>query len=142
MLPLFQLEMYVYHMYNGICICVMQAWTHCCIQALSALMGAFSQVFPYDVFKNLYCFSITSLYIESNAFLLYVKFSGGFLILHSVKDAVVNIYCNFTIFSLSLMARDNRLVFSEMAAVASGFVNYSALKLTMLIFCFCYFISL
>lgn len=141
MLSLFQLEMHVYHMYNGICICVMQAWTRCCIQALSALMSAFSQVFPHDVFKNLCCLSISSLQTESSAFLPYVNFSGSLLILHSVKDAVVNIYCNFTIISLSLMARDNGLVFSEITAVASGFVNYSALKLMMLIFCFCYFIS-
>lgn len=98
--------------------------------------------FSHDVFKILYCFSVTSLYTKSSVFLLHVKFSGSPLILHSVKDAVVNIYCYITLISLSLMARDDRLVFSEITAIASGFVSYSALKLRMLIVCFCYFISL
>lgn len=98
--------------------------------------------FSHDIFKNLYYFSVTSLYTESSVFLLYVKFSGSPLILHTVKYAVVNTHCDITLISLSLMARDDRLVFSEITAIASGFVNYSALKLRMLIVCFCYFISL
>lgn len=44
-LSLSQLEIHIDHMLNGICICVMQAGTHCCIQALSTLIWALSPKF-------------------------------------------------------------------------------------------------
>lgn len=44
-LSLFQLEIHVYHIHNGICICVMKPWTHCYIQALSALICMLSPKF-------------------------------------------------------------------------------------------------
>lgn len=59
---------------------------------ISCDLSALSQVYLHDIFKNLCCFSVTSLYAETRALLLYVKISGSLLILHSVKDAVVNTY--------------------------------------------------
>lgn len=63
------------------------------------------------------------LYTESNVCLPYVKLPDSLLLLHSVKYAAVNIYCDIMLISMSLMARHNRLVFCEITAVASGFVS-------------------